>query len=131
MYRKLIKIFLVSFLLNYAWENLQLPLYVSSKPGLIFHTEARWILAATFSDAIFITILALIFIKIPYLQKRPWYALVIGIITAIFVEIFALQTGQWAYSELMPLVPVFKTGLSPTIQLGLTAYLVFMIFLKT
>lgn len=125
MYRKLLKIFLAAFLLNWIWETLQIPLYAPYQPGPIFHTQTQWILAATFSDATFIAVLAVFFLKISHPQKRLWYAFMIGVIAAILVETYALQTGQWAYSELMPIVPLFNTGLTPTIQLGALAYLIF------
>lgn len=46
---------------------------------------------------------------------------------AIFSELRALNIGSLAYSEYMPLIPWLGTGILPTIQLCLTAFIVFYI----
>ncbi|MBI2626699.1 MAG: hypothetical protein HYW77_00435 [Parcubacteria group bacterium] len=122
MFKKLFSIFIASFLLNLVWENLHSYLYIHYKAGEITQLI---LLRATLFDALFITLLAILFIKFAYFKDRKWYALSIGVVFAILIELSALKTGRWAYSEFMPIIPLINTGLTPTIQLGILSYLVF------
>lgn len=122
MFKKLTPIFIISSLLNLAWENLHSFLY--------FHPDGQimtqgMLLRATLFDTIFITLLAILFIKISYFRERKWYALIFGIVAAIILETYALNDGRWAYNELMPIVPLLNTGLTPTLQLGILSYIIF------
>lgn len=72
-------------------------------------------------DAIIISIL--VFIAQTFKINKPMFIAIGGLIIAIIIEIWALQTNRWAYSELMPLIPIIKTGLTPTIQLAITGYI--------
>lgn len=118
--KKLIQIFLISFTLNFIWENLHSFLYVHYQGQAI--TELILFRAALF-DACFITLVGWLFITIPFLHKRLWLIWPIGIIFAIGLEMFALNSNRWAYNELMPIIPLLEVGLSPTIQLALTGYI--------
>ncbi|MBI2670188.1 MAG: hypothetical protein HYX20_03520 [Candidatus Yanofskybacteria bacterium] len=122
MIKKLSIIFAVAFLLNLVWENLHSYLYIHYKAGEITRLI---LLRATLFDAVFITLLAILFIKIVYFRERKWYVLLMGIIVAIIIELSALKTGRWAYNEFMPIIPLINTGLTPTIQLGILSYLIF------
>lgn len=122
MFKKLSTIFIVSFLLNFIWENLHSYLYAYYQEGVITQLI---LLRATLFDAIFITLLAVLFIKILYFKERKWYALVFGVVVAVIIEHFALSGGRWAYNEFMPIIPLLSTGLTPTLQLGILSYIVF------
>ena len=122
MFKKLSTIFIVSFLLNFIWENLHSYLYAYYQGGVITQLI---LLRATLFDAIFITLLAVLFIKILYFKERKWYALVFGVVVAVIIEHFALSGGRWAYNEFMPIIPLLSTGLTPTLQLGILSYIVF------
>ncbi len=120
--RKLVYIFVLAFLLNWVWENLHSHFYLHYQGGEI----TQWILLQSiFADALFITLMAVFFLKSEFLRKNIWYALVLGIIAAIIIEIYALQTGRWEYNELMPIIPIVNTGLTPTVQLGILSYFVY------
>jgi len=127
MAKKLSIIFTTAFLLNLVWENLHYVHYVHYKGGEITQFI---LLRATLFDAVFITLLAILFIKFAYFRDRKWYALPIGIVVAILIELFALQTGRWAYNEFMLVIPLINTGLTPTIQLGTLSYLIFKWYIK-
>jgi hypothetical protein len=121
-FKKLGVIFLLGFFLNLVWEILHSGLYVSYRGEpitffILFH-------AALF-DALFITALGALFLKIPSFRARPWLAFVIGVPAAVLLELFALHTGRWQYTSAMPLIPFIGTGLTPTIQLGLLSYIIF------
>lgn len=121
MLKKLLLIFVASFLLNLIWENLHSYLYVHYGGGEITQLI---LLRATLFDAAFITLLAVPFITLPYFRARKWYALIFGFVAAVLIEIYALNSGRWAYSSLMPVIPLLNTGLTPSIQLGLLSYLI-------
>lgn len=122
MTKKLLYIFILAFVLNLIWENLHSVLYFLPSGEPI--TQVR-LLQATLFDAVFITLMGGLFLKVNYLKHRPLYLLLFGLIVAIAIESYALQTGRWAYNELMPIVPLLKTGLTPTIQLGLLSYVTY------
>lgn len=55
-----------------------------------------------------------------FLEKNVWqYFLValFGFFIAVIIERYALATNRWQYNELMPIIPFFKVGMSPVIQL--------------
>jgi hypothetical protein len=118
--KKILYIFVFSFLLNFVWENLHALLYAGYQGGKI--TEFI-LFRASLGDAVMITVLALPFLFIAWFQKRSWLMIVIGIVLAILIEWYALGAGRWAYNEYMPIIPFLGTGLTPTIQLGLLGYL--------
>jgi len=83
------------------------------------------LLRAAVVDAVMITLIATPFIFWPALNRRSWLIIIAGLIVAIALERFALSTGRWAYNDLMPIIPLLATGLTPTIQLGLLGFLSF------
>jgi len=119
--KKLALIFLLAFVLNLIWENLHSVLYYlhSGEP-----ITQRMLFRATFIDAIFITLLSLPFIFWAWFSRRLWLIIPAGIFVAIIIEFRALLSNRWAYGEAMPIIPILNTGLTPTIQLGLLAYLI-------
>lgn len=120
MVKRIIYIFIIAFALNFAWEHIHSVLYVHYKSGEI--TNAILMRAAIF-DAIFITILSLFYLRIAPLKHRLWLTIFLALIFAIGLEIWATNAGRWAYAESMPIIPIIGTGLTPTIQLALTAFL--------
>ena len=119
MERRLLFVFLAAFLLNLLWENLHEVLYVHYQGGEI--TRLILFRAALF-DAAFITALAVPMLFVPWLRKRLYFSFIFGVIFAVILEWFALKTGRWEYTAAMPLVPFLQTGLSPTVQLGITGW---------
>ncbi len=112
-------IFVVAFLLNFAWEHLHAPLYANYRGGEI----TDWVLfRATLADAGFITAIGLPFLASAWFRRRLPLAVVFGLVLAVGIEWWALSTGRWAYGPAMPIVPLLGTGFTPTVQLGLLAY---------
>lgn len=120
MIRQLVYIFIIAFVLNFVWEQFHSLLYVHYKGGLI--TEYILFRAALF-DATIITILAYPFLKFTVFKDKLWLLALIAVVYAIGLEMWAIGIGQWAYKDSMPIIPIIKTGLTPTIQLGLLAYI--------
>lgn len=117
--KKIFLIFILSFSLNFIWENLHSYLYASYLDGKI--TEFI-LFRASLVDASIITILSLPFIYLASLRKKSPLIIPVGVFIAIVIELYALDTGRWAYNEYMPIVPLLSVGLTPMIQLGLLGY---------
>lgn len=126
--RILLRVFLASWLLNLIWENLHVFLYEQYRG--VFYSQIGWIdkfqilLKASIFDAALIMAVVSLIMLIPWLKgKESWSLVVITVLFSISLELYALDTGRWAYNSLMPLIPVLDIGVSPVIQLGLTGYL--------
>ena len=113
-------IFLTAFILNVVWENVHSVLYSNYRGGQI--TEFVLVRASLF-DALLITIIVLPFVYLNKLKDKSWMIIVVGIIIAICNEWYGLQTHRWMYNSLMPILPIIKVGLTPTLQLGVLGYL--------
>ena len=121
--KKLIVIFLFSFVVNMVWENAHSLLYANYMGGLITET----ILArAALWDAVIIALICLPFLYISTFRESSWLIIVFGVAVAIAIELYALNADRWAYNAYMPLIPIIKIGLTPTIQLGALGYLSFL-----
>jgi len=109
---------------NLAWEILQLPLYTIWTTG-----TAREIIFAVIhctGGDVLIALSALTLALIA-VGTRSWPAeghkrvlfvtIVLGVGYTIFSEwLNIVVRASWAYSSLMPVVPIIKTGLSPLLQ---------------
>lgn len=122
--KKVCFIFFTVFVLNVVWENLHVFLYDNYKGGAI--TEFILLRASLF-DAFLITIILLPFLYFSFFKTKIWLIFLIGICIAIINEWYGLSTARWMYNDLMPIIPIIKTGLTPTIQLALTGYLTFLL----
>ena len=117
--KKLMLAYALAFIANWIWETLHSILYINYKGGLI----TNFILfRAALVDAFIV--LVLVFISQKFGKYKTLFVLAGGFIIAIGIEIWALQTGRWEYNSLMPIVPIIRTGFTPTIQLAITAYIV-------
>jgi hypothetical protein len=117
-------IFLLAFILNIFWENIHSFLYISYKGGQI--TQFILIRASLF-DAVLITLILIPFLYLSKLKGRMWLIFIIGTIIAIFNEWYGLSTNRWLYNSYMPIVPIIKVGLTPTLQLGILGYISYII----
>ena len=114
----------VSVAANLAWEILQLPLYTLWSTGTR-SAQTFAVLHCTVGDAM-IAGLALL-VALALFGRATWpsagaarvYAasLAFGVAYTIYSEWLNVSVrGSWAYSDLMPVVPVIGTGLSPLLQ---------------
>lgn len=120
--KKLLVVFSLSFFLNVVWENAQSFLYVNYIGGPI--TELILIRAALW-DAVIIALICLPFLYIHVLKGINWLIIFIGVAVATVIELYALDTGRWAYNAYMPLISIIKIGLTPALQLGVLGYISF------
>lgn len=120
----LVVLSLVSFGLNFVWENAHAQLYAGYSGFWEFFSTCT---IATVGDVGFTLgaygLVALIKQDSLWLKRTSlsdYLALgLIGFFLALGIEWRALLQGRWAYSAAMPLVPYFQTGLTPTIQLAI------------
>ena len=124
--KKLLYVFLFSFGLNVFWEQAHSFLYANYQGTPI--TEFI-LLRAAVSDAVILSLLALPFLYFDFFRKRVWLIILLGIAVSMLIELYALHTGRWTYNEYMPLIPFLHIGLTPTVQLGLLGYLVYLFVL--
>jgi hypothetical protein len=124
MRSKATKIFLIGFLLNLAWEFSHTSLFTVGKVSMF---GPHWLLAiyATLADAVFVLIALSVF------PRNKLGIIISGIIVATVAESIALHFGMWQYKNNMPLVPLLGIGLSPFVQLAITAFLTSLIVNKS
>ncbi|OUS06334.1 hypothetical protein A9Q96_09840 [Rhodobacterales bacterium 52_120_T64] len=121
-----------SFLLNFVWELMQAPFFLSLDD--VSHWDGILIcLKATLGDVL---IALSAFWVTSYLSKnRQWIYfasglqitvfLFVGISITVVLEIYNTQFAKnWSYSDRMPLVPPFDIGLAPLLQWLLVPMLV-------
>lgn len=119
MLKKLATVFVLAFLLNWVWEMTHSVLYLNYQGRSVTYFI---LFRAALGDAVIISVLILIAHK--FKLDKLLFVVFGGLIAAIAIEMWALQTGRWAYNSLMPIIPIIKTGLTPTIQLAVTGYIV-------
>lgn len=121
-FKRLILIMLVlAFLLNFAWEVAQIPLY---KGASFKKDHIAFCALASVADAIMVLLLYFgfaIICKNPLWAQRLTPLLILllmmaGGLGAIAAEIKYLSSGTWTYNTSMLLIPIAKVGLIPVLQ---------------
>ena len=114
----------VSLVAHLGWETLQLPLYTLWSTGTI-RQQAFAVVHCTLGD-LMIAGLSLL-LALALFARATWpgesgtqvylASLAFGIGYTIYSEWLNVNVrGSWAYSDLMPVVPVIGTGLAPLSQ---------------
>lgn len=122
--RLLCVVFVIAFVFNLIWEELHSVLYLQYRGTPITHVI---LLHAALFDAAVTTLLALATLLIPLWRRHLSIPLLIALVFAVLLERFALATGRWAYSDMMPIIPLIGTGLTPTVQLAVLAFVSFTV----
>lgn len=128
------KILILAFLLNFAWEVIQIPLFknAGSSKHIVFCA------VASVADTIMVL---LIYFGFALIYKNPvWVTqitiprilllMLTGGIGAVAAEIRNLSAGSWAYSKSMPIIPFLNVGLSPVLQFMLLPAIIFYLGFK-
>lgn len=114
---------LASLALHLAWEIAQLPLYTLWSEPLAKRAFA--LLHCTLGDAMIAGLSLMVALALfappswPSEGARRIFVvtLLLGIAYTIFSEWLNVSVrGSWAYSELMPVIPIMGTGLTPLLQ---------------
>lgn len=112
-----------SLFLHLAWEVLQLPLYtiwsepLGKRAFAVFHCTIGDLMIAGLSLLIALALVAKA--EWPQSRLRPVWLLILtfGIGYTIYSEWLNVSVrGAWAYSPLMPTLPLLGTGLAPLLQ---------------
>ena len=128
----LIYVFVMSFGFSAIWELSQMGFYVINED---YKADIpQFLLAATRDSLIIIGTYLFLGLIHRNLKWERWWTVTDTLIillttlgTAIFSELRALNVGSLEYSAYMPIIPWLGTGILPTIQLTLTAFIVFYI----
>ena len=121
---------LFAFILNFAWEIIQGPLYIGFTYSI---SHIAFCGLASVADAIMVLliyfILAIIYKEPLWIKhiniQRTLILISIGGIGAILAEIRYLSLGNWDYAPSMPILPFVHAGLSPVLQFILLPGLIF------
>lgn len=125
----------LAFLLNFAWEVIQIPLY----KGASFNIEhIAFCALATIADAIMVL---LIYFGFALIYKNPLWVenltlprililMLVGGLGAVAAEIRHVSSRSWAYDTSMPIIPVVDVGLSPVLQLMLLPACIYYLSFK-
>jgi hypothetical protein len=114
----------VSLAAHVVWEILQLPLYTLWSTGTL-KQQAFAVVHCTLGDAMIAGLALLLALALFARSAWPrtgvarvyWASLAFGAVYTIYSEWLNISVrGSWAYSELMPVVPVIRTGLAPLLQ---------------
>ncbi len=109
---------------NLVWETLQLPLYtiwLEAEAGMILfavvHCTAGDILIATSALVLALSLTGSSAWPLIGHRKVVIFTITMGLVYTIFSEWLNTEVREsWAYSELMPTLPILGTGLSPIAQ---------------
>lgn len=125
-----IVIFSFAFLLNIIWEYLHEPLYITTMNHDIFG-----FLYMAVADGLLVLLIywivclqARTFFWLAEMKKHLVLILVSGIFLSFFIEIKNMYFSPvWTYTSAMPLIPVLHVGISPVVQMVVTAVITFWI----
>ena len=137
------KLLSIAFITNAIWEAAQTPLYRGADifgmhiPSSL--TDPRYLLVLLYATVGDVFYLALIYALVACIEHdicwiRSWrprdtyVVMLAGLAFAAAIEWRGLIEGHWSYSALMPIVPVLHVGLSPLLQLPITALISFRMF---
>ncbi len=133
--RFVLTITVLAFLLNFAWELAQMPLY--DRASFTINHVAFCSLGSV-ADALMVLLLyfglAFIFKNPLWINPLKWQRIVIVVLTggigAALSEMRHLALGNWAYSDLMPLIPVLNVGVSPVLQFMILPVVTYILSFK-
>lgn len=125
----LFQIFIISFLLNLAWEIVHSRLYktcLKMSPKEVIKLTTKMSLKDSFWISLFYLTTVLIFnntnILTNYIQLLVFIILALGF--SFVDEKISIKRKRWQYSKRMP--KVFKVGISPLFELAVTGILTFL-----
>ena len=128
----LLAVFGIGFALNAIWEFSQMPLYAlpPGSPPHVFLCLRASLWDASYLVALYLAIAAVRDDRFWLRRKGPRHELVIvlvSVVVAVLIEVEALRSGRWSYAPRMPLIPGLDVGVTPVLQLAITALATFEI----
>jgi hypothetical protein len=120
-------VLLFGFLLNVCYELLHSPLYTHfTEPGYTYPELVVMLLTSAVADAfIALTLLFAVTVfrrgqwrwALPWKWKNVLFVVIFALVGQVVGELVALNTGEWAYSAAMPLIPGLRVGLQPVLYM--------------
>ena len=123
---------LVAFVLNFAWEIIQGPLYIGFTYSI---SHIAFCGLGSVADAILVLLIYFVFtiiykdhLWVKHLNlERTLMLVLVGGIGAILGEMRHISQGNWAYAPSMPVLPFVNAGLSPVLQFMLLPVLIYTV----
>ena len=120
----------LSFLLNFAWELFQIPLY---KNPVYDFKHIEFCALASLADVLMVLLL---YFGIALMFKNPFWieplklqkisiVVLIGGVGAVLSEMWHLSLGSWAYNNSMPIIPFVSVGIAPVLQFMILPLLIY------
>jgi len=120
-----LNISIFAFLLNFVWEIFQMRFFLGMEESR--HSDAVLVCTQATLGDVGIALLAFWVVAWFSGRERGWMLrpsrnqvlgfAALGIIVTIAFEILATRVwGRWAYSEVMPMIPILGVGLVPILQ---------------
>lgn len=120
----------LSFLLNFAWELFQIPLY---KNPVYDFNHIEFCALASLADVLMVLLL---YFGIALMFKNPFWieplklqkisiVVLIGGVGAVLSEMWHLSLGSWAYDNSMPIIPFVSVGIAPVLQFMILPLLIY------
>lgn len=114
--------YLIAVVLNVAWERAQAPLY--EPMGTVWQATRRCVIASI-GDGLMILLVVAIGATVFrsgtwFVEREPGkyaFAILVGLVLAIVVELWGVTTDRWAYLASMPRVPRTDIGAVPLAQM--------------
>ena len=124
-----------SFILHFAWEMLQMPLY---NKMLLGWKSTLFCALASAADTIMVLLIyygfALLYKNNWWMTRPRFYRLLILVIAggagAALGELRHINLGTWSYSKQMPMIPGLKVGLVPVLQFMLLPGVIYFLALS-
>lgn len=127
-------IIITGYLFNYIWEKSHIALF---KDYEVFVSRLP-LPAAIYTSLVDVSIIFLIYTLIALVRKKFFWienfdknaaalSIIFGSAIAIVIELQGLAQKKWAYSEIMPIIPFIKVGLSPILQMIVLPIITFYI----
>ncbi|CAN5275845.1 hypothetical protein BH09BAC2_BH09BAC2_02150 [soil metagenome] len=121
---------LLAFVLNFAWEIIQIPLYKNNAYDV---THISFCALASVADVIMALLIyfgfAVVYKNAFWIKniniQRALLLILTGGIGAILAEMRHLSEGDWAYASSMPIIPLVNAGISPVLQFMLLPILTY------
>ncbi len=131
----IVTIAVAAFVLNFAWEVAQGPLYEGYQYDL---EHISFCALASIADMFMVLVLLFAFGLIynnafwimPLRLSRSLLLILVGGVGAVFAEMLHTWRGNWSYADAMPLIPFVEVGLSPVLQFAILPLIIFVLSKK-
>ena len=131
----LLRISVVSFVLNAIWENAHAPLYAGYISPL---RHVPMCTRAAFGDVLIVLLMyglfTLMYKDAWWFKKLNWKSVallgIVGLEIGVGIEIWALHAQRWNYGASMPIIPRVQVGLTPVLQMMLLPIITFYLSAK-